>query len=372
MSSVPSVVRSRSNDRARRAWPIFAIFFLIGVVSSIYVVRQGVRDYRVFHVYEPAQCTVIAKRVITSTSSAGSGRRNARTTSIPELTFQHRLNGTLYTTVGYDNTGGRMASAADLVLYDVGKAYPCWYDPAYPEDAVLARRFRPVFYVAALIPLAFLLIGGNFLWLALGPKPAITITDAGRGEVLAVRLAPEVSRGAALGCLTVLLVVWSVGLLALALWAVRASRLDDFAFYLLLAAAAEAGLVRFTMSAARAMKVPDPIVEIDHEPVGRGQKLQVSIRQRGPARFDLFRVSLLCERQDQGGTAKEHGKVILLKKDLDIDQVTPLECVVDASIGSDTPPSDRTVQSRTTWKIVVKRAKKGILGLDREYVFRVV
>ncbi len=348
--------------------------FLVGMVGCIYFIRQGVRDYRVFHRYEPTQCTVIAKRGITSTSYFGSGRtRQDRTSTIPEFTFQHRLNGKLYTTVGYDNTEGKMASAGDLVLYDVGKAYPCWYDPAHPEDAVLARRFRPLFYVAALIPLAFLVIGGNFLLLAVRPKPAITIKDAGHGEVLAVRLAPELSRGAALGCLTVLLVVWSAALFAAAAWTMGEwSRLESYGFFLLLAAAAEVWLVRFTMGAVRALKIPDPIVEIDHEPLARGETLQVSIRQRGPARFDLFRVSLVCELRDQRGTAKEHSKVILLKKDLDIDQVTPLESIVSGPIASDAPLSDKTLQSLTTWKIVVKRAKKGILGLDREYVFRVV
>lgn len=120
------------------------------------------------------------------------------------------------------------------------------------------------------------------------------------------------------------------------------------------------------------MKIPDPIVEIDHEPLTRGDKMKVSIRQPGPARFDVYRVAVVCERRDQRGTAKENQKVILLKKDLEVDEHLPYASVLDAAIAADASASDKTLQSLTTWKIAVKRAKKGFLALDREYVFRVV
>ena len=60
----------------------------------------------------------------------------------------------------------------DAGAFNVGQSYPCWYDPADPQDAVLARQFRPLFYAAALVPLLFLVIGANFLVVALRPKGA--------------------------------------------------------------------------------------------------------------------------------------------------------------------------------------------------------
>jgi len=82
--------------------------------------------------------------------------------------------------------------------FDVGSTYPCWYDPADPATVVLVRHFHPIYYGIAVVPLLFLLIGGNFLWLALGPKAKIKIADAGQGDILAVRLAPDMSPGTAL------------------------------------------------------------------------------------------------------------------------------------------------------------------------------
>ena len=371
MAHRPLPVQPPGRDPARRAWWIFALCFLIGAAGLAFFIRQGIRDYRAFLVYQPAQCNVTSKRVLTSTLSAGFGRlRRAQTTYTTEYVFRHELNGKPYTAVGSDNMGGIMG---DEESFGVGETYPCWYDPADPTEAVLARHFYPVFYATALVPLMFLLIGGNFLLVALGPKAAITIADGGQGEVLAVRLAPELSRGTALVAYVAILVAWSAGLLGALGWIVSDwSRLEAWGFFLLIAIGAEVWLVRFVMSAVKAMRIPDPIVEIDHEPLARGDKMRVSVRQQGPARFDVFRVAVACERRDQHGKTRENQKVILLKKDLDLAEGAPFQNTLDSEIPADASVSDKTLQSLTTWSIVVKRTKKGFVGLDREYVFRVI
>ena len=360
-------IQPSGREPLRRAWWLFAALFLIGLAGAIFFIRQGIRDYRVFHVYQPAECNVMAKGAISAT---GVGRGKSRMAAyMPEYLFEHRLNGKLYSTFGYDNMGGLMGEAES---FSVGRAYPCWYDPADPEQAVMARHFYPLFYAGALFPLAFLLIGGSFLLRALGPKPAIAIADGGRADVLAVRLAPELSRSTAFIAVASLLVLWSIGLLATIAWMVQdASRIDDWWFFLLIAVAAEVGLVRFAMSAVRAMKIPDPLVELDHEPLRPGDKMRVSIRQGGPARFDFFKVFVVCEQRNQRGTTREHREQILMKKDLNLGPAL-IAHVMDAAIASNASASDTTLQSFTTWKIVVKRARKGFVGLDREYVFRVV
>jgi hypothetical protein len=350
---------------SRRAWPLFAMLFLVGVAGAIFFIRQGIRDYRVFHVYQPTECRVMAEGAIHST---GVGRGKSRGASMPEYLFEHRLNGKLHTTFGYDNMDGLMGESEP---FSVGKAYPCWYDPAAPAQAVITRHFYPLFYAAALIPLAFLLIGGSFLRHALGPKRAIVIADGGRADVLAVRLAPELSRGTALVGVGVLLVLWSIGLFAATRWMVQDSiRIEDWWFFYLIAVAAEVGLVRFVLSDVRSMRIPDPLVELDHEPLRPGDKMRVSVRQGGPARFDFLKVFVVCEQGGQAGRPRERRKQILMKKNLNLD-VTPMADVIDAAIDGDAAPSDTALESLTTWKIVVKRARKGFVGLDREYVFRV-
>lgn len=371
MAHRSSQIQPTGRDPARRAWFIFAIFFLMGAAGIAFFARQGIRDYRTFHVYQPAQCSVTSYRVLTNTFSAGLGRfGNAKTTYTPEYAFRHVLNGKTYAAVGYDNLDGTMGEEES---FKVGSTNPCWYDPANPAEVVLARHFHQVFYVAALIPLAFLLIGGNALVLALGPKAKIKIADGGQGDVLAVRLAPDLSPGTALVAYVAILVAWSTGLLGALAWIVSDwSRLEAWGFFLLLAIGAEVWLVRFVVSAVRAMKIPDPIVEIDHEPLARGDKMRVCVRQHGPARFDIFRIAVACERRDQHGTTKENQKVLLLKKGLDLADGAPFQNTLESEIPADASVSDKTLQSFTTWKVVVKRTKKGFLALDREYVFRVI
>ncbi len=200
----------------------------------------------------------------------------------------------------------------------------------------------------------------------------MAIADGGRADVLAVRLSPELSRSMALIAVASLLVLWTIGLLATIAWMVQdASRIENWWFFVLIAVAAEVGLVRFAMSGVRAMKIPDPLVELDHEPLRPGDKMRVSIRQGGPARFDFFKVFVVCEQQSKSGTTKQHREQILMKKDLSLGPAS-IAHVMDTEIAGNASPSDKTLQSFTTWKIVVKRARKGFVGLDREYVFRVV
>jgi hypothetical protein len=372
MAHRPSSVQPPGRDPVRRAWFIFLAFFLMGAAGTAYYARQGIRNYRAFHVYQPAQCSITSFRMLTNTFSAGLGRSGvARTTYTPEYAFRHVLNGKTYAAVGYDNLDGRMGQEES---FDVGSTSACWYDPADPAQVVLVRHFHPIYYAIAVVPLLFLLIGGNFLWLALGPKAKIKIADGGRGDVLAVRLAPDMSQGTALASMVVILVVWSLGLLGAVAWIVSedGGSIDMWGFFMLLAIGAEYWLVRFVASAVRAMKIPDPIVEIDHEPLARGDKVKVSVRQHGPAHFDIFRIAVACERHDQRGTAKENQQVLLLKKNLDVAEAVPFQNALDAEIPADAPVSDKAIQSFTTWKVVVKRTKKGFLSLDREYVFRVV
>lgn len=63
--------------------------------------------------------------------------------------------------------------------------------------------------------------------------------------MLAVRLAPELSRETALGFLAVIFIVWSAGVLAAFVWVAQDwSRVEEWGLYLLIAAGSEFWLVR--------------------------------------------------------------------------------------------------------------------------------
>ena len=362
-------VPSQGPDPSRRAWPIFLIAVLLGLAGLALFVLQGIRDYRVFHVYQPAQCRVTGYGVTASTMNAGLGRtRRPMTTFTSQYMLEYDLGGKHLTALGSDNLDGVMG---DSHAFTVGQSYPCWYDPANPYDAVLVRQFRPLFYSVALVPMLFLVVGASFLAGALRPKPAITLADGGTADALAVRLAPELSRGSTLVAMTILFVLFSAALLAALAWMLQdMTRLGDWWFFLLIAIAAEAGLIRFSLGAVVAMRIPDPIIELDREPVKRGEAFRVSIRQPGPARFDVFRVSVACERQGKS-SGRQSQKVLMMKKDFQADEHLPFAKVLDAAIDADAPPSDKSLQTLVTWRVVVKRTRKRLWGLDREYVFRV-
>src|SRR5689334_14010129 len=92
---------------------------------------------------------------------------------------------------------------------------------------------RPLFYSAALIPLLFLVVGVNFLVVALRPKAAIALADGGEADTLKVRLAPELSRGSTLVSMAIVLVLFSAALVAALAWMLQdMARLGDWWFFL--------------------------------------------------------------------------------------------------------------------------------------------
>jgi len=65
--------------------------------------------------------------------------------------------------------------------------------------------------------------------------------------------------------------------------------------------------------------------------------MRVSVRQQGPARFDILRIAVACERREPRGTTKENQQVLLLRKNLDVAEGVPFQNTLDAEI----PPTRR-------------------------------
>jgi hypothetical protein len=98
------------------------------------------------------RCTVLDKRL-------GDGGDN---TWRPEVHIQYEVNGQIRQTWTYDAAGvyssGRAAKEAILARFVQGQQYPCWYDPADPDRAVLVRGFE-WWMLMTLIPLVFVFVG---------------------------------------------------------------------------------------------------------------------------------------------------------------------------------------------------------------------
>ena len=369
MSAIP--VQKRP-DPSRRAWPLFVLAVLIGLASLIPFALQAYRDVRITWFYRPATCSVISSSLYDTTTRFSQSVR--RSSAHPKFTYQLQVDGRSYTAVGFDNMEGRTAHPAEALLFKSGQSYPCWYDPRNPEQAVLRKQVYEPFYLGLTIPALFLLVGGSMLARSLRPIPAATLEGRGAGEALAVRLSPEVTGGRAVGCIGTATILWTAGVGATLAYLIRSGRLfsgDGLTTLALFVAGIDAFLIYHLIHAVRGLGVPEPIVEIDREPLHPGGKARVFVRQAGPARFEAFRVSLVCEEQGAKGTRKDHNHLIVNRKGLDIASANELTESATIEIPPDARPSAKELQTIVSWKIVVHRkAKFG--DADREFVFRVL
>jgi hypothetical protein len=85
----------------------------------------------------------------------------------PEIRIEYEVDGRKYSTWTYDIAGvyssDHAAQQVILDRFEIGKEYPCWYDPQDHKTAVLVRGFSWFGPLIALIPLSLLLIGGGGL-----------------------------------------------------------------------------------------------------------------------------------------------------------------------------------------------------------------
>lgn len=363
-----------STDPARRAWPIFLFAVLVGLASLAFFGRQAWRDARLTWFARPGTCSVLSSSTYTSTTRFRSPGYTNRTSFHPRLTYQLQVDGRWYTVVGFDNMDGVTADASERLNFKAGQSYPCWYDPWDPGGAVLRRQVYKPFYLGFAIPALFLLIGGSALARVLRPVPVVTIDGVTRGEALAVRLQPELSAGKAAGCLAAAAIVCSIGVALFFAWLIREGKLlseTGLTTFALGAAAIDAFIIFHLVRAIRELRVPEPIVEIDHEPVRPGESARIFVRQRGPVKIESFGVSLVCEEQGQKGTINHHHHALMKKSGIDVAMAGDFAESMTAEIPADATPSLKELQTIVTWKIVVHR-KIASGHADRDFVFRVV
>lgn len=153
---------------ARRSMTRKAVGLSLFVVLSLGAFTpfavQGWRDLRAFYVYEEGQCTVVSRgsyETLGNRPKGSTGPAPAR--RHPELMYKVSAAGASYFAFGFDNMRGRLSDFNEAYEFEIGKTYPCWYDPADPEKAILRRRVQPKFYAGAAIPTFMLLISGSML-----------------------------------------------------------------------------------------------------------------------------------------------------------------------------------------------------------------
>jgi hypothetical protein len=104
---------------------------------------QPLSHFLALRSYQQAKCTIISKD-LTYSNYHDDQTDNDTTTYSPEFTYVvHEPSGATVRVQGYGidqpSFDQRSDAGAILARYAVGQTYPCWYEPAHPEHAVLTQ-----------------------------------------------------------------------------------------------------------------------------------------------------------------------------------------------------------------------------------------
>jgi len=110
--------------------------------------------------YQPVQATVLASRVKVRTSHSRNGTSRSYK---PIIEFRYEVNGRSYTcdqVTPLDNSGSRKWAYGLVRRFRPGQAVQAYYDPRFPADAFLIKRysFFPYFFLLFSVPGVALLV----------------------------------------------------------------------------------------------------------------------------------------------------------------------------------------------------------------------
>jgi len=136
------------------------VLFLPGIV---------IEDIRMHVSYEKTTCTILDKKI--KVSSSGSIRSVGRT---PPKGNLEPLVAVRFIAGGKEIfAAGSIAKSSPflsdksalrrLAQYDLGKSYPCWFDPEHPRTFVLKRSLSWIWYLIGIVPLFLFFISSRYL-----------------------------------------------------------------------------------------------------------------------------------------------------------------------------------------------------------------
>jgi hypothetical protein len=361
---------TRHRSRNKGCLGAAAAFLVVGLLFGSLFAARAWRDVRIFTVWRPATCTVVEMNL---RSTGGSGR--SKPSYRPDITFTYEVGGKQFRCTGWDSWalagdfGGGSHEYYTRVLerYEVGRAYPCWYDPADPSRAVLVRRIRPL-YILAVMPLALTALGAIGLWASFA-SPERRLGSDGKSEArrrsqagheragakalwdeqrLAQRLRPDSRPGdQSCGALLVSVALLFVGGLAgYAVWSDYQDGTWHFIPVLFVVVFGGLGFLFLWITAASglASHVPETIVEVERSEIAPGERTAMVILQPGPLRLRSLRVKLACreetpEKEGSPRVAVLHDEVVTAIARTTVGRDVPLVHSAELRIPADAKPS---------------------------------
>ncbi len=376
----------------------FALLLLVGcagIVAGIWLLV--IPEWRVNHGFVEQTCVVLQKQLVQEAGQNGPVFR-------PRFRVEYQVQGvtrcpfTYGVHLAYPSSRGEAQEMLDR--FSQGQKYPCWYDPAHPDDAVLVRGYQWWNWLLFLIPGSFLMIGaGGLLYSVLhwgrsaerraamsrrGPTPELF--DAGRagdprfptvpdssditaspGTKLAYRLPLSSSPAWALFGLLAACVAWNGAVSYFAVTAVMnhlEGRPDWFLtlFNLPFLAIGVALAALFLRQLLTTAGIGPTLVEISDHPLLPGRSYELFLSQSGRLRMESLELALVCEEEAtyrQGTntrteTREVYRRQMLGRQQFDIRQGEPFEAQCTLSVPAGAMHSFKADHNQIHWKVVVQ------------------
>jgi hypothetical protein len=388
---------SRTLGSAGLSLLYLAFFFLGSLAMALTVTRVVIPDLRVNQQFVEAKCLVLQTR-------AGKQEVNETTTYRPEVQILYEIDGRSFRQWTYDIAGvyspDRQTQQKLIEGFQVGKEYPCWYDPADPSRVVLVRGYTWSGWLLLLLPLSFIILGGAGLlytvlqWgKSVERQSAIAqravqsdlfdrakpdsreypniprqehLTDS-PGTTLAYRL-PSVTSPAWMLIVALVLSLVSNG--ALAIFAAMA--LDEYwlgrpdwwltLFLVPLTVAGVAAVVFFMRQLLIMTWVGPTVIEISDQPLHPGLKYGLFLSQTGRLHVNSLRVLLACDEvatyQQGTNTRTErqrvHEEELFRREDISIQHGMPFEAQFSMHVPAEAMHSFKSNHNRVEWKLLVQ------------------
>lgn len=142
-----------------RCLMVFGLFFALGTFFAGMMAMDFYREWRANDQFVEHTCVIVNKHLTVGHFGAGSE---------PRFTIKYTVNGREFqaTTYSANDSWGYKRQEAQAILdrFEIGREYPCWYDPKDPATVVLVRGYTSMEYLIAIIPLAVMIVFGTGMY----------------------------------------------------------------------------------------------------------------------------------------------------------------------------------------------------------------
>ena len=389
----------------------FSVFLLVGLAAfSMMLMTTVWPELRANRHFVETKCKVLSRAISEHRGESGVTYR-------PDVQIEFEVAGEKYRPTAYDaarafSTGREKAQQA-IDQFQVGKEYPCWYDPMDPQDVVLVLGYSGGTYLLLLVPLSFIAIGGGGLTYTLwhwgtsaerrsaiaqraasidllndpigqrGDFPQIpsdTDWKSSPGTKLAYRLPIGSAPGWQLFAVFATCLIWNGITSVFVVFAIRShlqGRPEWFLTIFIIPFVVIGIVIIYAL--IRQLLITTGVgptrMEISQHPLQPGSECELYLSQEGRLKMNTLEVLLVCDEQAtyrQGtDTRTDHRRVfkrsVYRRDNFEIDQAVPFEQQWKIRVPENVMHSFKSTHNEVKWKLLVKANLAGWPDFEREY-----